>query len=72
MQEALANLMEGRTTLIIAHRLTTVRRADLIVVLDRGRILESGTHQELLARPGPYKDLYLLQFTDVADSARGS
>ena len=72
VQEALANLMKGRTTLIIAHRLTTVRRADLIVVLDRGRILESGTHQELLARPGPYKDLYLLQFTDVADSARGS
>ncbi len=72
VQEALANLMEGRTTLIIAHRLTTVRRADLIIVLDRGRILETGTHQELLARPGPYKDLYSLQFTDLADSARGS
>ena len=72
VQEALANLMEGRTTLIIAHRLTTVRRADLIIVLDRGRILESGTHHELLARPGPYKDLYSLQFIDVAEPARGS
>ncbi|MCH7825209.1 MAG: ABC transporter ATP-binding protein [Acidobacteria bacterium] len=72
VQEALANLMEGRTTLIIAHRLTTVRRADLIIVLDRGRILESGTHHELVARPGPYKDLYSLQFADVAGPARGS
>ncbi len=72
VQEALANLMEGRTTLIIAHRLTTVRRADLIIVLDRGRILESGTHHELVARAGPYKDLYSLQFTDVAGSAKGS
>ena len=72
VQEALANLMEGRTTLIIAHRLTTVRRADLIIVLDRGRILESGTHDELVARPGPYKDLYSLHFADVAGPAQGS
>ncbi len=66
VQDALTNLMEGRTTLIIAHRLTTVRRADLIIVLDRGRILESGTHHELVARPGPYRDLYSLQFADAA------
>ena len=72
VQEALANLMEGRTTLIIAHRLSTVRRADLIIVLDQGRILESGTHHELVARPGPYKDLYSLQFADVAGPAQGS
>ena len=72
VQEALANLMEGRTTLIIAHRLTTVRRADLIIVLDRGHILESGTHLELVARPGPYKDLYSLQFADVAGPPPGS
>lgn len=72
VQEALANLMEGRTTLIIAHRLSTVRRADLIIVLDQGRILESGTHHELVARPGPYKDLYSLQFADVVGPAPGS
>jgi subfamily B ATP-binding cassette protein MsbA len=71
VQEALGNLMEGRTTLIIAHRLTTVRRADLIVVLERGFILDSGTHHELVARPGPYKDLYSLQFVDAAEAARG-
>ena len=72
VQEALANLMKGRTTLIIAHRLTTVQRADLIIVLDRGRILESGTHRELVARPGPYKDLYSLHFADVTGPAQGS
>jgi subfamily B ATP-binding cassette protein MsbA len=72
VQEALTNLMEGRTTLIIAHRLTTVRRADLIIVLERGRILEAGSHHELVARPGPYKDLYSLQFVDAAEAARGS
>jgi len=72
VQEALTNLMEGRTTLIIAHRLTTVRRADLIIVLDRGSILEAGTHHELVARPGPYKDLHALQFVDAAEAAPGS
>ncbi|HEX9698938.1 MAG TPA: ABC transporter ATP-binding protein [Acidobacteriota bacterium] len=66
VQEALGNLMEGRTTLIIAHRLTTVRRTDLIVVLDCGDVVETGTHHELVARPGPYKDLYSLQFADTA------
>jgi len=64
VQEALANLMKGRTTLVIAHRLTTVRRADRILVLDAGEVREVGRHEELLRRPrGIYSRLYELQFT---------
>jgi subfamily B ATP-binding cassette protein MsbA len=64
VQEALANLMEGRTTLVIAHRLATVRRADRILVLDGGEVREVGRHEELLQRPrGIYSRLYELQFT---------
>jgi subfamily B ATP-binding cassette protein MsbA len=66
VQKALTNLMRGRTTLVIAHRLTTVHRADKIVVLDQGRIVETGTHPELMARGGIYRDLYELQFSDEA------
>jgi subfamily B ATP-binding cassette protein MsbA len=65
VQQALQNLMEGRTTIVIAHRLSTVRRADRIVVLDDGRIKESGTHEELVLRRGLYWKLYNLQFQDV-------
>ena len=62
VQSALDTLMKGRTTLVIAHRLSTVERADLIVVVDQGRIVESGTHLELLARNGMYAKLHQLQF----------
>jgi ATP-binding cassette subfamily B protein len=61
VQEALANLMEGRTTLLIAHRLSTARHADRILVLHRGAIIESGTHQDLIARKGFYYRLNQLQ-----------
>jgi subfamily B ATP-binding cassette protein MsbA len=60
--EALAKLMEGKTAIVIAHRLATVRRADIIFVLDRGKILERGTHEELLARGGLYSELHEIQF----------
>jgi subfamily B ATP-binding cassette protein MsbA len=65
VQRALQNLMEGRTTIVIAHRLSTVRRANRIIVLADGRIKESGTHEELVLRRGLYWKLYNLQFQDV-------
>jgi ATP-binding cassette subfamily B protein len=64
IQRALDRLMEGRTTFVIAHRLSTVRRADLILVMDRGRIVERGTHRELLAQDGLYREIYELQLKD--------
>jgi len=65
VQEALERLMANRTTLVVAHRLSTVRRADRIVVVVRGAIVESGTHEELLARGAEYRKLYELQFRDL-------
>jgi subfamily B ATP-binding cassette protein MsbA len=62
VQAALANLMQGRTVMVIAHRLSTVRRADRIAVMEQGAITELGTHEELLALGGTYKRLYNLQF----------
>jgi subfamily B ATP-binding cassette protein MsbA len=64
VQEALEALMHNRTTLVIAHRLSTVRRADRIVVLVAGRIVEQGTHDELFVLNGEYRKLYDLQFRD--------
>lgn len=64
IQQALEHLMEGRTTFIIAHRLSTVRRADTILVMDRGQIVERGTHRQLLDQTGLYRDIYELQLKD--------
>ena len=64
IQDALQNLMKDRTTLVIAHRLSTVEGADRIIVLDAGRIVEQGSHAELLARGGHYASLYRMQFSD--------
>jgi ATP-binding cassette subfamily B protein len=69
IQAALDNLMEGRTTFVIAHRLSTVRRADMILVMDKGRIVERGTHEELLKAGGLYKEIHDLQLVDHAKFA---
>ena len=61
MQDALTRLSAGRTTLVIAHRLSTIREADLILVLDRGRVIEHGSHAELMATNGAYARLEALQ-----------
>ncbi len=66
MQEALATLSEGRTTLVIAHRLATVRRANRIFVLDRGKVVAIGTHEALIRQGGLYAELASLQFADMA------
>ncbi len=69
VQEALETLMQGRTTLVIAHRLSTIERADCIVVLQHGKIVESGTHRELLTHDGVYAQLYKLQFAEGSREA---
>lgn len=71
VQEALATLMKGRTTVVIAHRLSTIEHADRIVVLQRGAIVETGSHQELLARDGLYARLYRIQFSLDDDARQG-
>jgi ATP-binding cassette, subfamily B, bacterial MsbA len=64
VQKALANLMQSKTSIVIAHRLSTIRRADKIVVMEKGRIIETGTHTELIERDGRYRRLYELQFAE--------
>jgi ATP-binding cassette subfamily B protein len=72
VQEALEGLMQGRTTLVIAHRLATVLKADRILVMEEGRIVEEGTHQSLVAKGGAYARLARLQFETGADAFKGA
>ena len=69
IQEALKRVMVGRTSIVIAHRLSTIQAADLILVMDRGRIVERGTHLELLSQKGLYARLYETQFRRKTKSA---
>jgi ATP-binding cassette subfamily B protein len=69
IQRAMARLMTGRTSFVIAHRLSTIRDADTILVMNRGRIVEQGEHESLLARGGFYAELYNSQFTEALAEA---
>ena len=69
IQRAMVRLMKDRTSFVIAHRLSTIRDADMILVMDKGAIVEQGTHAELLAPRGFYQELYSVQFEEAIDSA---
>jgi len=69
IQQALSTLMKGRTTFVIAHRLSTIESADLILVMDKGQIIESGNHESLMAKQGHYANLHRMQFSDHAMGA---
>jgi ATP-binding cassette subfamily B protein len=70
IQDALGKVMANRTSIVIAHRLSTILAADVILVMDRGQIVEQGTHEELIARNGLYARLYETQFSREQESAR--
>lgn len=73
IQAGFKELMAGRTTFIIAHRISSLRHADEIIVMDKGRIVQRGTHAELIAKEGPYRDTYMIQYADfVADEGKGA
>ncbi len=72
VRDALNRMVEGRTSIIIAHRLSTVQRADKIIVMHKGQVREMGTHQQLLAQRGIYYKLYQLQYKDQEIGAPGS
>jgi ABC-type multidrug transport system fused ATPase/permease subunit len=72
VQEALGEALSGRTAVVIAHRLSTVRAADLILVIEDGRVVERGTHTELLAAGGRYEQLYRTQFDEEPEVAGSS
>ncbi|MNP83041.1 putative multidrug export ATP-binding/permease protein [compost metagenome] len=63
--------MRDRTTLIIAHRISSLRHADLILVMDEGRVVQRGTHDELISVPGPYRDVYRIQYADYLKRQAG-
>ncbi len=67
IQNSLRKIMQGRTSIVIAHRLSTIREADQIVVLHKGKVVEQGTHEELLDRGGLYAALHRIQFTGTAE-----
>jgi ABC-type multidrug transport system fused ATPase/permease subunit len=71
VQEAIDRLLKHRTVFVIAHRLSTIANADQILVLDRGRVVEHGTHAALLARRGHYHRLHTMQFADASDTVAG-
>jgi len=72
IQEALARVMEGRTSFVIAHRLRTAQRADQVIVLDKGRVVQRGRHNELIQQPGYYREIYEIQLADEINAGGGA